>query len=544
MAVQQRLYIFQALLGTFIPLGVTAYYISIYCFWIRKSEYYDDVATGPSNCRAVFYSWFVIAVFALSQAEYSLAGTEAGMLMSWSGHKLGQRDIIRLHADKTWSGLAGWLKALRLFCSSDRPKMWSSWLILSLAMLAAYVAVPLSGLTMELESGFVLGSEAAAVLGVTSSTFNQTDSLLSFQRALSAWKSAKNERPPGRGVIYTRERGPNSIGSLSADSVPEIFIAPQSDDIVSGKTWGLAASYDCSVLTSVEDFKLYKYKNDTKPYGEIPGLSYWEGPGGERDRNFFFTRDWAEFKNVRARMDIATSFTVDRVFVTPEYRPQSFQRWDGPDDQVPEIEILQYPGLDDPITIEIVLWQDISVPSGDFGGPTVTIVNDVGPRIPELADYEDFVNNPFPAIGVSCTCGSAVGSATIDGFRQRFTDFSRENITFLTIVDGDPFEPSWHSLAILPFGTLMLLLQGETGTFLDTTDLISGLYASASADESVVHRGGPFTNTSTGLPKRSRGLCLRMACDGAYYRPLGRTPPSSCTVATRALGSPPQRADG
>jgi len=145
-------------------------------------------------------------------------------------------DMIQLHADKTWSGLGGWAKGLALAFSRDPPLTWLSWLTLSTAMAACYVGIPLSGLTMELSQGYALGTDVPTVVSINSSTFNETESRDSHQHATLSWMTGHAKRPPGQGAIYTRERTDDApITSLSSNGVPEIFLAPQSDSIVSGQ---------------------------------------------------------------------------------------------------------------------------------------------------------------------------------------------------------------------------------------------------------------------------------------------------------------------
>jgi len=287
---------------------------------------------------------------------------------------------------------------------------------------------------MELRTGFALGEQRAEVQGVNATNFALIDAYESFYHVAEMWTTGRLERPPGGSIIYTAEPVDKPIRDLSTEGVPLVFLAPQSSEIVAGRAWGLAVRYNCSVVHRVEDFVLYKHRNDTveRSGANVLGDRYkpWETPT-------FVFRNWAAFPGdvgVAARLEMATSLDYYGVSINPwgykqdtvasanESGPFSFNR--------------DYPGLETPVVIEAVLWQAMEAGRDKLAPGIGSVSVDVGATIAGLVDTTGASNFtrpgvPVPAIGVSCTCASAIGSATLDGLCQTFSDFARDRGTII-----------------------------------------------------------------------------------------------------------------
>lgn len=422
MATKLRRYPIRALVLGILPPGISAFYLIIYLKWLQSTAAFADIETGAWNASLVFYGWFIISVFGLSLGEYGLAGSEAGMLMTRLG-KTPHGGHILLHVDKTWTGLGGWAKALKIFWAwRSLPSL--TWTILATTTLISYIAFPLSGLTLELRTGYTLGSKPATVYGANSSTFSVFNSISAFQHAVLAWSTGRLERPPGQSTIYTSSPLDEPLTDLSTQGVPLIFVGPQSDSIISGKAWGVAAQYNCSVIERLQDFVLYKHRNSTveRGFGHILGDPFksWEGSA-------FAFKNWTAFPQevgVSARLEIATSLDPWGLHINGwQYKEQNVVSLDD-NGEILEF-IRDYPGLDKPAVIELVLWQVMDpynaglVPGVELG---------LGPTVADLFDTSGESNItkpgvPVPAIGISCSCASAIGHAEIDGFRRTFANF-------------------------------------------------------------------------------------------------------------------------
>ncbi|KAK3369447.1 hypothetical protein B0T24DRAFT_360757 [Lasiosphaeria ovina] len=146
---------------------------------------------------------------------------------------------LMMHCEGSWSGPGGWLAVTRqlllLWRRRDRPTQWPSKLWMLLASLSAlpYLALPLSGLCMELGDGFVdSDGPPAAVIGRNNSDFESRidDAMI---------KQATERRTHSRGTA-----------------------------------WGVVLRYNCSVVTRMADFSILshgtgKRENTTR----VPGTT-------------------------------------------------------------------------------------------------------------------------------------------------------------------------------------------------------------------------------------------------------------------------------
>ncbi|GAB1320898.1 hypothetical protein MFIFM68171_11108 [Madurella fahalii] len=471
-----RRHVFRALVGALVPPIIAAFYLVIYFRWLRSATSTGGIETGPPGASLVFYAWFIIGVFGLSLGEYGLAGSEGGMMMAPSGRTRHAGHLL-LHADKTWTGLGGWSRAIRAYWTwREGPSF--AWAVLATATLISYIALPLSGLTLELRAGYAVGTRPAVVHGVNSSTFNVPDAFNALHHARLTWKTGRLERLPGRSVIYTAEASDKPLGDLSTQAVPLIFVGPQSDDIVSGRAWGVAAQYNCSIVSRLDDFILYKYRNDTIDRGSASVLGdryrQWEGA------TFEFL-NWTAFPGhrVAARFEIATSLDFYSTHISPrEYKEQYVTGvYDEASGDVNTI-VRDYPGLDEPVVIEAVLWQAME-PDWVNVMPGVSL--DLGTTVADLHDTSGGSNYTNPgdsvaAIGVKCACASAIGQATIDGLRRTFSDFARETGPGLD-TEADRLT---ETPLILPLAAYLIPLQADA-----PEDWVEGLYASVLANNMV-----------------------------------------------------------
>jgi len=264
-----RRFYFRTIVGILGPIIVVSYLITIWRIYLAPLHSDSTVASGPPGAKWVFYSWFIAGVIGLSLSLYGLAGAEAGMLMERNWRV---QDAMRLmlHADNTWSGPGGWMKAIKWVVQIRRVRNQHSklpsrlWFVLALPSVVVFVAWPLSGLCFDMTSGFLHGEpgQGANVTGFVQSTFNANPGGRRPSRG-----SYIGARVFGYGAVYTPvnfDRTKNDfLKSLpvilpNTESVEEIFLTAQGETPIEGKAWGLLLHYDCKIVDKLSDFGLLK----------------------------------------------------------------------------------------------------------------------------------------------------------------------------------------------------------------------------------------------------------------------------------------------
>lgn len=136
-----------------------------------------------------------------------------------------------------------------------------------------------------------------------------------------------------------------------------------------------------------------------------------------------------------------------------------------------------YPGLDKPAIIELVLWQVMDREHASLW-PGISL--DVGKTVSDLFDTTGESNLtargfPVPAIGISCSCASAIGEADIDGFTHTFSNFQHDKGTIVVNEDTRRKEVPL-TLANVAYRTPGLTISNEDGNWVER------LFASVHAD--------------------------------------------------------------
>jgi len=176
---------------------------------------------------------------------------------------------LMLHADNTWSGPGGWMKAIKWVVqmrrvSNQHSKLPSRlWFVLALPSVLVFVAWPLSGLCLEMTSGFLHGEPwGASVTGFVQSTFN---AILGGRKPSRG--TSTGARVFGHGAVYTPENFDRSKNKFlknvpvilpNTESVEDIFLTAQGETPIEGKAWGLLLHYDCNIVHKLSDFILLK----------------------------------------------------------------------------------------------------------------------------------------------------------------------------------------------------------------------------------------------------------------------------------------------
>ncbi|KAH7087073.1 hypothetical protein FB567DRAFT_602646 [Paraphoma chrysanthemicola] len=472
----QRFYTrtFVGILGPFIVCGC---YVAIWCFYLTPNGSQEPLLLGPRGAKWIFYSWFVVGVIGLALSLYSLLGVEAGMLMepAWN---VGDATKLMLHADKTWSGPGGWLRTIKWSLGSRCGRRSPSclWFVLAIPSLLVFVALPLSGLTMEITQGYRRLKDGGPVTmtGFSYDTFNKRGGSDIYQNAAMTWKSGQELRFPGAGVVYTPRGFERSqldfLKRVPAvfpqdDGIPQIFVTAQSEQPIEGRSWGLLLQYNCSIVNEALSFQLLNPRNRRASNYSQQSNSVYDSLVNEGKTYMARLNDtelqWAmNFVTVaEVGLQIRSSFDVGKQTSSNQTNSCYFNNDETSTDDYPDIHQHQ--------TFEMVLWQKLletSVSQSYFNAYDMAYNFTIDHNITEFFGaydarvvanlskkmYENKTTS-MPAVGVQCNASSSVGSAEVNGIESSYTDFQRTD----TIIHN-----AWDKCAPRFTGNVPLFLLG------------------------------------------------------------------------------------
>lgn len=457
-----RRYWVRPLVAVVIPTIVTAYFGVIWAYLVQGIANDEAVKYRTFSGSLIFYSWFVIGVFALSWSEYGLVGVEASMLHSrfWRTQNL---VTLLMHSDGTWSSPSGWIKAIM------RREFHRLWTLLAFLSVLPFIGIPLSGLVFEISDGYIKTSDAPLVRGRNETTFNAR-----YERgdppAQQAWRLGSVPTMPGLGIIYTGEsvdrsehsdlqKLPNTL-PLS-DSIPDLFLTPQPDMPVSGKAWGLRVKYDCSIVRSASQFTVLTQKHassiiSTYCRSDVDDRCITlQTPSGYTITLANSTSPYI-FHNVEAFFEIGTSGPPEGKY---NGNHPDFEADEGDNSLVFEYAAWQYRAHgsydDRPFTFNTTVGPSIEGIGSLFvkSDDTTYAVNStffaLKGDVIEGAEYKNRTTNagelmaldevingtnaliePAAPIGVRCVASSGVGTAELDGLTSTFRNFQRSGPLF------------------------------------------------------------------------------------------------------------------
>ncbi|KAK4942748.1 hypothetical protein LTR10_017508 [Elasticomyces elasticus] len=417
----------------FVPLLVTGYYAGLYAYWILRYDDSGPVAQGPPAGRWAYYIWFVISATGIGLSKYGLAGVEAGMLYG-STLRAGKRDAVDGTLRKGW------------FKMRTRPS--PTWTILAIVSLTPYIALPLSGFTLQLTNGYsTSNSKAVATLvGQRPDTFLDQNLGDVFTRSFNRWGTSAISVLPARSAYYVPADNASAVDRSWLQTFPNtwpdnqnvsLFIAPQSNAIVNGEAWGLEAKLNCSIVSHISQFELLSQRNEDGTAPRCPAITFnssdempeYEGLPNLCDFDVYTLApiDNATLFNLNI-LDM-TNFPVGMMEIAVGYNQS-------------EWEYISFSNLD-PVLIEAALWQNPiqmvqkcdaldSVLSNNIGTVVQGMqkefaLNDITTA---LTGQTDTSPKTLDAIGFSCRSTYRTGTATINGRDGTYESF--------THVEADP----------------------------------------------------------------------------------------------------------
>ncbi|KAL9626837.1 MAG: hypothetical protein Q9164_007778, partial [Protoblastenia rupestris] len=342
-----------------------------------------------------------------------------------------------MHCEHSWSGPSGWMalakQAFFWMTKEDWHPQWPSktWFVLATLSAAVFLALPISGLSMEFSDGYVTSNQHPLVMGSTFDNFNLRMNDVPLSRAISLWEASVAPRAPHLGIIYTSPNQSHARDELSylktaPNSLPveegtsTLFLPPQAKTPITGNAWGLALRYNCTIAERASDFTILKHRNDSQRPRK--GQYYVSYDVAEASANIFVQYpSTIRAKNVNMVLVIGSTahysprlVSVDGAF-TKDYRVGYFGN-----------STEAYPGLEVEELLELQLWQhlNMTVPSNISSAlPPNTLNDTIDHPISDIQPPSNYTDGYV--IGLRCTSSSAVGTADIDGRYSTYTNFQR-----------------------------------------------------------------------------------------------------------------------
>lgn len=391
---------------------------------------------------------------------YGLNAAEAVMMLGKTSDGAVPRALLAKdrYISGTWSGPSGWAKtANRLRLTGNRHLLtWTLWFALAIPSLLVFVSLPLSGLALEMETGYIrrlsVSGPEPHVTGFSYANFNERYPLEIKMDTIRLWRSMVLPRIPKMGIIYSRPGAARlAPGTLPIDAgVSEIFLTAQADTPIEGAAWGMKLSYDCVIADSLSYFTVLTSVNESQ-------LS----SGDEANQVIFKTPDIT--KHFITMTNVTQSY-LSRYFtvishgfkIPPDLEHNMLSTmcyFNGPSNATGD-----YHDTDQESILEIVLWQFMFGTTSNFTDKRPQYNTTIGHNMTDLygvysirpnLDHHGLVDQydliygkgdgitayPMSAIGLRCSSSVSLGSTRINGTTSTYTDFVRTD-TPIT----DPFK--------------------------------------------------------------------------------------------------------
>ncbi|KAK7223645.1 hypothetical protein V2G26_011648 [Clonostachys chloroleuca] len=254
----------------------------------------------PIDSQIVFYAWWLINIFILDWAKSGIAGFEAAALMNPSIAPKNARQLM-WHTDRAWGSLTGWAKVVittnrYLFhkATKRKPSEWTGpsalWFHLALSSLLLYIAIPLSGLSLEQESALRNGSRRVEITQVNQTTFDLRSANALAEQIAGSWRRGWTTTPDGASILYAPDGTSEVSDTYFEDSIQgvyqallkntstpvnesiTIFSGPQASERAYGRAWGFLATISCTPLHPYSGLKLLNMTSiDQWSYRSVTG---------------------------------------------------------------------------------------------------------------------------------------------------------------------------------------------------------------------------------------------------------------------------------
>ncbi|KAK5559818.1 hypothetical protein LTR46_001567 [Exophiala xenobiotica] len=415
---------------TVVPLLITAYYAGLYAYWILRYDDGGPMAQGPPAGRWAYY----ICATGIGLSKYGLAGVEAGMLMDkrWAAKNAMQ---LMSHCEKTWSGPSGWFRM--------RTKPSPTWLVLAAVSLTPYIALPLSGSTLQLTTGYSASNSStsyATLVGQRPDTFLDQNLQDVFTRSFNRWSTSTSSTLSSRSAYYVPADNSTLIDRTWLQSFPNtwpdwpamsVFIAPQSTSVVAGDAWGLESTFNCTIVSDISQFTLLSQRNSDSSAPRCPPITF---NSSDATPEYMGLPNLCDF-DVYTLNPISNATLVDLNVLDSAFFPVGTMEM-AVGYNKSEWESIPFSNLD-PVTIEAALWQNpiemvqtcapLQRLASNALGTTVSGLQKsfrLDEVTSELTGQDDMTPKTLDAIGFRCQSRYRTGTATLDGRTGTYDDFS------------------------------------------------------------------------------------------------------------------------
>jgi hypothetical protein len=271
-----RRYSWRAFLGVTGPLLLVGFYAFISFYYLDRQPQNGILPDGSRDANAPFYAWFVVSILTLEWARTALANVLAAALMSPAFAPADASGLFWF-ADDNWANILWWFRALRNMVlgflvrkgskSSISAQTYQStpnllWTVLSVTSLLIFVAVPLSGLTMEITPVLHVGRRQATIIGPTARSFQEKARYSLSPVIEGTWKAGGAVTPPDASYFYAPDGTVNVSLTYLEDMIVEdpdrqvtTFLGPAVNSLVAGTSFGMENTFQCRTV-SASDLKL------------------------------------------------------------------------------------------------------------------------------------------------------------------------------------------------------------------------------------------------------------------------------------------------
>lgn len=430
---------------TFLSIAGPLIVLGFYCFicfnYLDRPAQNNVLSRSVVDARWIYYVWFLIGILILDWARSGICNVEAAALMKRRFAPNNAKELF-WHADQNWGNILWWLRGLREVLlhgpqSGNAPA--GLWWLLALNSMLLWVAIPLSGISMDFSNVSMPSNNQASILGPTPQSFGTRMLLALPQQIRANWRSGRPTTPSDASILYapygTKDVSltyyNDRIHKATNGETVTFFAGPATNELLRGNAWGMEASISCEAINQ-RDLTLFKVNgfNDYKVYENfdgVPGHAY-----------YFPANDLSQAK--------------DGAFVLPNWAQEIVNDGQGGTayslilgadgitfDNSPYYDLYQYDpgtinGLDGRMTetttalFEAYLWQ------GQLGGAPDPVLNQLlhsKSDIISTMQFSDTFDMEFApdsidiaGFGVSCRVKTAVGNATLDPNTRTYADFA------------------------------------------------------------------------------------------------------------------------
>jgi hypothetical protein len=280
-------YLWRSVLTITGPLVVLAFYALI-CFHFLAHPLANNVSPSLTiNASWVYYFWFLTSIFIMEWGRTGLANIEASALMLRYLAPPTARELM-WHADTYWANPLGWLRVLRSLSwrrlgrtqfpsQHPTPMPGTLWILLSFVHMLLFVAIPLSGLSIEVVDASVYSYRKAQIYGPDADSFNSRSWVDFPQRIHSNWVSGRKTSPTHAALLYAPHGSSKVSENYFDDQATEaarsaegtmvrFFAGPSVRELVWGEAWGLSTNVSCmpTPLDQLQMIKSNGYNSSVK----------------------------------------------------------------------------------------------------------------------------------------------------------------------------------------------------------------------------------------------------------------------------------------